>query len=196
MNVDIDAPIKSMSLMEGKTRLQTGAGEVSMSVAFQDSESGGTSLALDMREFKLKQLQVQAPALGDATHQLSMGELSISSGPDTPLVSMRSGGDEAASMSVALEALAMKDLSGRLIVEDTAGRPVELTLGKTVESGVDPMNVEGTLRLDSAKGSFELRAETDAVVAEVGQLGLVETGGFDLTLARGRISKWFAGSLT
>ena len=141
-----------------------------------------------MREFKLKQLQVQAPALGDATHQLSMGELSISSGPDTPLVSMRSGGDEAASMSVALESLAMKDLSERLIVEDTAGRPVELTLGKTVESGVDPMNVEGTLRLDSAKGSFELRAETDAVVAEVGQLGLVETGGFDLTLARGRIS--------
>ena len=34
--------------------------------------------------------------------------------------------------------------------------------------------------------SFE--QETDAVVAEVGQLGLVETGGFDLTLARGRIS--------
>ena len=40
MDVDIEAPIKSMSLMEGKTRLQTGAGEVSMSVAFQDSESG------------------------------------------------------------------------------------------------------------------------------------------------------------
>ena len=99
-----------------------------MSVAFQDTESGGTSLALEMREFKLKQLQVQAPPL-EMRRISSMAELSISSSPDTPLVSMRSGGDRAASMSVALDSLAMKDLSGDLIVEDTAGRPVELTLG-------------------------------------------------------------------
>ena len=47
---------------------------------------------------------------------------------------------------------------------------------------------EGSVRINSVSGAFELIADTDAVVAEVGQLGLVETGGFDLTLAQGRIS--------
>ena len=84
MDVDIDAPVKSMSLMEGKTRIQSGAGEVSMSVKFEDSESGGTALALDLQEFKLKQLQVKAPGMGDAIHQLSMGALSLSGSAEEP----------------------------------------------------------------------------------------------------------------
>ena len=188
MDVDIEAPLKSMSLMEGKTRIQSGAGEVSMSVKFQDSESGGTSLALDMNAFTLKQLQVQAPALGDSMHQLSMGALSIAGGPEAPLISMRSAPGAESQLRAEMESLAMNDLSGRLVVEDTQGRPVDLTLGRRVPGVTEPMNVEGTLRLDSANGEFSLRAETEAVVAEVGQLGLVETGGFDLTLAQGRIS--------
>ena len=188
MDVDIEAPVKSMSLMEGKTRIQSGAGEVSMSVKFEDSESGGTALALDLQEFKLKQLQVQAPGMGDAIHQLSMGELSLAGSPEAPLISMRNKPGEAPALRVAMESFAMNDLSGRLVVEDTQGRPVELSLGRRVAGATDSMDVEGSLRLDSARGEFELRADAESVVAEVGQLGLVETGGFDLTLAQGRIS--------
>ena len=60
MDVDIQAPIKSMSLMEGKTRLQSGAGDVEMSVTFVDSEEGGTAIDLELQSFQLKQLQIQA----------------------------------------------------------------------------------------------------------------------------------------
>jgi len=188
MDVDIQAPIKSMSLMEGKTRLQSGAGDVAMAVTFADSEEGGTAIDLELQSFQLKQLQLQAPAMGDSLHQLSMGELSLNGGPDAPLVSMRSKPGEASELKVALESFAMKDLSGRLVVEDTQGRPVNLSLGRRVADVSAPMNVEGSVRMNSTSGAFELIADTDAVVAEVGQLGLVETGGFDLTLAQGRIS--------
>ena len=64
--------------------------------------------------------------MGDSLHQLSMGDLSLSGGPDAPLVSMRSKPGEASELKVALESFAMKDLSGRLVVEDTQGRPVNL----------------------------------------------------------------------
>ena len=193
MDVEVHAPIKSMSLMEGQTRFQSGAGDVQMSVQFSKTDSGTTDMSLEMDAFEVNQLQLQTPGLGELSHQLSMGRLSLSGGPDAPLVSMHSKGTDT-QLKVALQDLEMNDLSGRLVVEDTKGNPVELTLGRKVDGASEAMNVRGDLRLDSKAQTFELRADTEAVVAEVGQLGLVETGGFDLTMARGRISG--AGALT
>ena len=69
-----------------------------------------------------------------------------------------------------------------MVVDDTRGEQVELETWSTGRRFSGPNECGGQPEDDSTAGTFSLLAEADNVDAEVGRLGLLDVGNFDLTL--------------
>ena len=188
MKVSMEAPVKSLQLAEGETRIQSGNGTVKMDVHFTKSGDEEMGIDLQMHAFELEKFHMQAAASDGAHHQIGIGKLDIENEAGNPLITMRNEPGGKNHMEVEIDRIGVEDLTGKMVVDDTRGEQVELKLGRLATGSQGPMNVEASLKLDSSAGTFSLLAQADNVHAEVGRLGLLDAGNFGLTLDRGRIS--------
>lgn len=188
MHVTMEAPFKSLSLSEGDTRIQSGNGTAKMAIDFSTNGDGDMGIDLEMHALDFENFVATTPASAGKSHRISMGKLAVENAPGHPLISMRSQEGAEDQLRVALESVAVQDLAGTMVADDTHGEQVEIRLGRSAAGAIGPMDVEASLSLDSQKKTFSLSAEAKNVRAEVGKLGLLEAGSFDLTLESGRIS--------
>ncbi len=170
MNVSMEAPVKSLQLSQGDTRIQSGNGNLKMDVHFTKNEREEMGVDLQMHAFELENFQMQAAASEGAKHQIGIGKLDIENESGNPLITMRSEPGGESHMEVAIDRIGVEDLTGKMVVDDTRGEQVELKLGRLAAGSQGPMNVEASLKMNSTEGTFSLLAEADNVDAEVGRL--------------------------
>ena len=88
MKVSMEAPVKSMQLAEGETRIQSGNGTVKMDVHFTKSGDEEMGIDLQMHAFELEDSHAGSGVRG-AHHQIGIGKLDIENEAGNPLITMR-----------------------------------------------------------------------------------------------------------
>lgn len=176
MRAHLDAPIRSFHMAADGTTLRTGAGRMGVDLTYREGEA----LQVEVRNFELNDVRLEAPAERGRRHSLRWERLAVTGAEGEPaLMSTRVGEGAPPGMQVHLPQVDLSSVAAQLHLLGGDGRPAELTLGARPNSDDAPMSITGQLELDTGAQSFRLVTQVENHQARLSSVAL-DSAHFDL----------------